>query len=78
MSLGEYAALDTRLAAIGGISARLFSSHRGFGHGLVYTQPVPVDLVQFIKPLDSCLPQFQEVSCIHPLLKPIVRGRMRT
>jgi hypothetical protein len=78
-SLGDYTALDTRLAAMGGISARLFSSQWGgwLMAPSILSQSQSISCNSSNRSTPVCH-NAQEDSCFHPLLKPIVRGRMRT
>src|SRR6266851_6184491 len=78
MPFREHTAFHAALAAISGIRPSFFPPQRGFSHRSIHTQPVPVDPAQVIKLLESCLPQFEEDSRLHPFLKAIVGRRMRT
>jgi hypothetical protein len=61
-----------------GLGPVFFPAQRRFGHGPIYREPVPVDPAELIKLLHSGLPQFEEDSRLHPLLKAVMCGRMRT
>jgi hypothetical protein len=61
-----------------GLGPVFFPAQRGFGHCPIHAQPAPVDPVQLIELLDSCLPQLEEDVRFHPLLKAIMRCRVRT
>src|SRR5690349_1280137 len=78
MPLREDTTFHAALAAIGGIGPSFLPAQRGFGHRSVHTQPVPLKPAQLIKLLDSGLPQLQEDASLHPLLKAVMCGRMRT
>jgi hypothetical protein len=60
-----------------GLGPVFFPAQRGFGDRSVHRQPVPVDPVCFIIPLDARLPQREENPSFHPGLKPIMRHRLR-
>src|SRR5260370_1145261 len=53
-------------------------AERRFGHRPVHTQPLPVNATEFIKLLNSGLPECEEDSRLHPLLKAIMGCRVRT
>src|SRR2546430_2725966 len=53
-----------------------FPAQRSFHHGPVHTQPLPVEPFSLIKLCQSCLPEFEEDSRLHPFLKAIMRRRM--
>jgi hypothetical protein len=55
-----------------------FPTQRGFGYRPVHREPVPIDPVEFLKLLDSGLPQLEEDPGFYPLLIPIVCRRMGT
>ncbi len=61
-----------------GLGPVFFPAQRSFHHGPVHTQPLPVDPFSLIKLRQSCLPEFEEDSRLHPFLKAIVRRRMCT
>jgi len=50
-----------------------FPAQGGFGQRPIHRQPVPLDPAEFIKALDSCLPQLQKDASFHPSLEPIMR-----
>src|SRR5947209_12278889 len=55
-----------------------FPAQGGFRHRPVHTQPLPVNPTEFIKLLDSGLPEGEEDAGLHPLLKAIMGRRVRT
>src|SRR5450756_2094783 len=59
-----------------GLGPVFFPAQRGFGHGPVHTQPIPVDPLQVIELCDACLPQVQKDIRLHPFLKTIMSRRM--
>src|SRR5512135_768050 len=61
-----------------GLGPVFFPAQWGFGHRPIHREPVPVNPAQLIKLLQSCLPEFEEDSRFHPLLKTVMRRRMRT
>ncbi len=61
-----------------GVGPVFFPAQRGFGHGPVHGQPLPVDPPPFLEALDASLPECEKDVCLHPFLEPIVRGRMGT
>ncbi len=61
-----------------GLGPVFFPAQRRFGHRPVHTQPLPVNATEFIKLLNSGLPECEEDSRLHPLLKAIMGCRVRT
>src|SRR5213082_3547005 len=61
-----------------GLGPVFFPAQRRFGHRPVHTQPLPVHALEFIKLLNSGLPEGEEDARSHPLLKAIMGRRMRT
>src|SRR6266699_977145 len=61
-----------------GLGPVFFPAQRSFHHGPVHTQPRPVDPFHLIKLRQSCLPEFEDDSRLHPFLKAIMRRRMCT
>src|SRR5258708_32084359 len=61
-----------------GLGPVFFPAQRRFGHRPVHTQPLPVNATEFIKLLNSGLPECEEDSRLHPLLKAIIGCRVRT
>jgi site-specific recombinase XerD len=61
-----------------GLGPVFFPAQGRFGHRPVHTHPLPVNALEFIKLLKSGLPEFEEDSRPHPLLKAIMGRRMRT
>src|SRR5947207_2095589 len=57
-----------------GLEPVFFPAQRRFGHRPVHREPLPVNSMEFIKLLNSGLPEFEEDARLHPLLKAI-RGR---
>src|SRR5438105_12884184 len=49
-----------------------------FGHRPIHREPVPVDPADLLKLLQSCLPQLEEDSGLHPLLKAVMGRRVCT
>ena len=47
-------------------------------HRPIHREPVPVDATQLLKLLDASSPEFDEDARPHPLLKAVMRGRVRT
>ncbi len=77
MPFGEQAALHAALAPVGRIGAGFFPRPRALWLSPHPSKPVPVDAADLLKLLQSSLPQLEEDSCLHPLLKAIMRRRMR-
>jgi hypothetical protein len=55
-----------------------FPAQGRFGHRPVHREPLPVNALQFVKLLQSCLPELEEDTLIDPFLKAIMGRRMRT
>jgi len=47
-------------------------------HGPVHREPLPVDATQFLKLLQSCLPEVEEESGLHLFLKALMGCGVRT
>ncbi len=47
-------------------------------HRSIHAQPVPVDALQFIKLLDTGVPELQEDACLDPLLEAVMSGGFGT
>src|SRR5690348_239577 len=62
-----------RLPRSVGLGPVFFPAQWGLGHGPVHTYPLPVNPPQFVKLLQSSLPQLEEDARLHPLLKAIMR-----
>src|SRR6266699_686851 len=60
-----------------GLGPVFFPAQRRFGHGPIHREPVPVDSAGLLKLLQSGLPQLEEDSGLHPLLKAVMGRRMR-
>jgi hypothetical protein len=60
MSLGDYTALDTRLATIGGISTRLFSSLP-----IVHRKPEMLSSLNYLVSADDFVSSVLVYSCLH-------------
>src|SRR5512135_2640232 len=67
-----------RLPRSVGLGPVFFPAQRRFRHGSIHREPVPVDPAELIKLLHSGLPEFEEDSRLYPLLKAVMRRRMRT
>jgi hypothetical protein len=79
LPLREQAAFHPAFAAIARMGPGFFPHLTGrMAHRSIHREPVPIDPAEFLKLLDACLPQLEEDARIHPLLKAIVRRRMRT
>src|SRR5438874_1504286 len=61
-----------------GLGPVFFPAQRGFGHRPIHREPVPVDPAGLLKLLQSGLPQLEEDSGLHPLLKAIMGGGVGT
>jgi hypothetical protein len=61
-----------------GLGPVFFPAQWSFGHRSVQTHPLPVNTREFLKLLESGLPEFEEDSRSYPLLKAIMGRRMGT
>ncbi len=78
MPLSQHAAFDSPLPRSVGLGPVFFPAQRSFRHRSIHTQPIPIHPAHLIELLDSSEPSLEKDACFHPLLKAIVRGRMRT
>jgi hypothetical protein len=61
-----------------GLRPGFFPAQRRFGQRPVHRQPVPLDPTQFLKLLDSRVPELEEDAGFHPGLQALMCRRMRT
>ena len=62
---------------VGGVTSRILTTQRRFGHGSIHAQPSPVYPFQLIETLHPDLPKLQKDACFFPFLETIMCGGTR-